>query len=77
MVYNRDTSIAPQGYEVKSITTFMGWATQSPVQANQSYTVEVSVIGSAEPGECSVYSGGGEFHALARLRGSAGSCSQR
>jgi hypothetical protein len=37
---------APHGYDLASIDSFMGWATVSQRQANQDYTVEVSVVGS-------------------------------
>ena len=47
VTYNLDTSIAVDGYEITSIATFFGWATQSRLQCHQNYTVEISLVGSA------------------------------
>ena len=45
--YNLDVSINTLGYDITSIESFMGWHTVSAAQANQTYTVEVSLVGSA------------------------------
>jgi hypothetical protein len=45
--YQLNLTGAPNGYDLTSITSLMGWATVSQRQANQDYTVEVSVVGSA------------------------------
>jgi hypothetical protein len=45
--YNLDTTINLLGYDITSIKSFMGWATVSAAQANQTYTIEVSTVGSA------------------------------
>lgn len=48
VTYNLNTTIAPQGYNLNSISVFMGWGFQSRVQANHHYTIEVSLINSAD-----------------------------
>lgn len=45
--YELNLTAAPGGYDIRSITSLMGWAGASQQQANQDYTVEVSVIGAA------------------------------
>nr|MCU0781325.1 hypothetical protein [Akkermansiaceae bacterium] len=45
--YQLNLASAPNGYTIHSIRSFMGWATVSQFQANQTYTVEVSVVGSS------------------------------
>ena len=45
--YNLDVTVNLLGYDLTSIKSFMGWATVSAAQANQTYTIEVSTVGSA------------------------------
>lgn len=44
--FQLNLATAPNGYDISTITSLMGWATVSQYQANQNYTVEVSVVGS-------------------------------
>jgi Carbohydrate esterase, sialic acid-specific acetylesterase len=45
--YDLNVSVNVLGYDLTSINSFMGWATVSAAQANQTYTIEVSAVGSA------------------------------
>lgn len=45
-VYDLNLTTSPNGYDITSIDSFMGWATVSQRQANQNFTVEVSTVGS-------------------------------
>jgi hypothetical protein len=45
--YNLNVTVNVLGYDLTSIKSFMGWATVSAAQANQTYTIEVSTVGSA------------------------------
>lgn len=45
--YQLNLTASPNGYDIKSITSLMGLDTYSQLQANQDYTVEVSVVGAA------------------------------
>lgn len=46
--YNLDISVNTLGYDITSISTFMGWYESSVQQANQIYTVDVSFVGSSD-----------------------------
>jgi hypothetical protein len=45
--YDLNVTVNVLGYDLTSIKSFMGWATVSAAQANQTYTIEVSTVGSA------------------------------
>ena len=45
--YRLNLVAAPNGYDIRSITSLMGWGKSSQMEANQDYTVEVSVVGAA------------------------------
>jgi hypothetical protein len=45
--YDLNVTVNLLGYDLTSIKSFMGWATVSAAQANQTYTIEVSTVGSA------------------------------
>ena len=45
--YDLNVTVNDLGYDITSIKSFMGWATVSAAQANQTYTIEVSTVGSA------------------------------
>jgi len=45
--YNLNITVNVNGYDITSIKSFMGWATFSAAQANQTYTVAFSQVGSA------------------------------
>ena len=45
--YTLNLASAPNGYDLTSIDSFMGWSTVAQAQANQDYTVEVRTVGSA------------------------------
>lgn len=45
--YILNTSVNTLGYDLTSISSYMGWATVSAAQANQTYTIELSYVGSA------------------------------
>ncbi len=46
-VYDLNLTSSPNGYDITSIDSFMGWATVARKQANQNFTVEVRTVGSA------------------------------
>jgi len=48
VTYNLDTSVATQGYNLTSISTFMGWGFESRVHVHQDYKIEISLVGSAD-----------------------------
>ena len=45
--YNLNTTANPSGYDITSIKSFMGWLNVNAAQGNQSYTIEISLVGSA------------------------------
>ncbi len=45
--YDLNVSVNARGYDITSINSFMGWATVSAAQANQTYTIDLRVVGSA------------------------------
>lgn len=45
--YDLNLSVNTLGYDITSVKSFMGYATVSAVQANQTYTIELSYVGSA------------------------------
>jgi hypothetical protein len=45
--YDLNVTVNVLGYDLTSIKSFMGWATVSAAQANQTYSIEVSTVGSA------------------------------
>ena len=47
VTFDLDVTTNTLGYDLTSIDTFMGWATVASEQANQIYSVEVSLVGSA------------------------------
>ncbi|MBK1881233.1 hypothetical protein JIN85_02335 [Luteolibacter pohnpeiensis] len=47
VTYDLDVSVNTNGYDITSIDTFMGWANSAQIQANQDFTVEVSLVGSS------------------------------
>ncbi|MBC8148805.1 MAG: hypothetical protein H8E96_03930, partial [Verrucomicrobiaceae bacterium] len=48
VTYNLDTSVITDGYNLTSISTFMGWGFQSRVHVHQDYKIEISLVGSAD-----------------------------
>jgi len=44
--YDLDVSVNTLGYDITSIESFMGWQANSELHANQTYSVEVSTVGS-------------------------------
>jgi hypothetical protein len=47
-IYHLDVSVNTAGYDITSIQSFMGWQSNSAAHANQTYTVAVSYVGSAD-----------------------------
>ena len=48
VTYNLDTSVVMDGYNLTSISTFMGWGFESRVHVHQDYKIEISLVGSAD-----------------------------
>lgn len=46
VTFDLDVTTNTRGYDIISISSFMGWVPNSMAQANQTYTVEVSKVGS-------------------------------
>lgn len=48
VTYNLDTSVFTGGYNLTSISTFMGWGFESRVDVHQDYKIEIGLVGSAD-----------------------------
>lgn len=47
ITYTLDTAANPLGYDISTIRSFTGWSSNSTAHANQSFDVEVSLVGVA------------------------------